>query len=159
MPGQGTGTTVAFPFAIGRCMDAMTLGSKKAAATGTAAATAGGTSEAAAATASSSSSSPWAAFFGGGSRGGPEADAATAISGGADAAVDLAGMTGREFLLRSFGPDVLPPWLLDVIPPDAEPLAVLSAGLVGVFVLGACATFVRNVAVNLAGERIAARYV
>lgn len=29
----------------------------------------------------------------------------------------------------------------------------------GVFVLGACATFVRNVAVNLAGERIAARYV
>lgn len=66
-------------------------------------------------------------------------------------------MTGRDFLLQSFGPDAVPVWLLDLIPPDAAPLAVLSSGLVGVFVLGACATFVRNVAINLAGERIAAR--
>jgi hypothetical protein len=163
---QGTGTTVAFPFAIGKCMDAMTLGGKgKAAAT--ASATTATTATVAGAAGGASTSSQWAAFFGGsggkGSSGGGESstpsglvtDSAATTSG---AGSEMAGMTAREFVLESFGPDHLPPsWLLDIIPPDAEPLAALSAGLVGVFVLGACATFVRNVAVNLAGERIAAR--
>ncbi len=167
---------MAFPFAIGKCMDAMTLGGKgsaAAAATATTATAAGG-GTAGGAAGGVSTSSQWAAFFGGGGKGsgGGESGAATSPSGlltdaattsgsgggGGGAGSEMVGMTAREFVLESFGPEHLPPaWLLDLIPPDAEPLAALSAGLVGVFVLGACATFVRNVAVNLAGERIAAR--
>jgi hypothetical protein len=86
--GVGTGTTVVFPFAIGKCMDAMTLGGGKK-------------------------------KGGGGGAVGEEAAAGP----------DLA-MTAHEFLEASFGQ--LPPWVLDVIPPDAAPLSVLSTGLVGV---------------------------
>ena len=41
-------------------------------------------------------------------------------------------MNAREFLEASFGQGNIPTWLLEVIPPDAAPLSVLSAGLVGV---------------------------
>lgn len=153
---------MAFPFAIGKCMDAMTLGGKAKTTTTAATATAAAADTAAAA---APSSSAWSTFFGGeGSKASPTPDptaaAAPLPTPDTTAALEpLSSMTGREFLLQSFGPDILPPWFLEIIPPDAEPLAVLSTGLVGVFVLGACATFVRNVAVNLAGERIAARCV
>lgn len=152
---------MAFPFAIGKCMDAMTLGGKAkttaagAATTAPAAAGAG----AAASSAPSSSSSSWSAFFGGRGASEPLPPSSTPPAAPDAAAEALSSMTGREFLLQSFGPDAVPTWLFDLIPPDAAPLAVLSSGLVGVFVLGACATFVRNVAVNLAGERISARCV
>jgi ABC-type multidrug transport system fused ATPase/permease subunit len=125
----GTGTTVIFPFAIGKCMDAMTLGSSQGI----------------------------SSKVGVGDAGEPNS-AATAESAlqATQAATDLS-MNGREFIEASFGPGATSTWLLDIIPPDAAPLSVLSTGLVGVFVLGALATLVRNTTVHLAGERIAAR--
>lgn len=125
----GTGTTVAFPFAIGKCMDVMTLGNNL----------------------------DISSKVGVGDAGEPDA-AATPESAlqATQAATDLR-MNGREFIEANFGPGATPTWLLDVIPPDAAPLSVLSTGLAGVFVLGALATFVRNTTVHLAGERIAAR--
>jgi len=90
-----------------------------------------------------------------------QGEPATAVIGesapqATQAAADLS-MNAREFIEAIFGPGATPIWLLDIIPPDAAPLSVLSTGLVGVFVLGAFATFVRNTTVHLAGERIAAR--
>lgn len=116
----GTGTTVVFPFAIGKCMDAMALGNTK-----------------------------------------QLVDRSKGTADGTLPAIDTTAahlsMNASEFIEASFGPGVIPAWVMDLIPPDAAPLSVLSAGLVGVFVVGALATFVRNTTVHVAGERIAAR--
>lgn len=94
----GTGTTVVFPFAIGKCMDAMTLG--------------------------------------GGKQGQRKEEEGLADITEGGATVSNVGpdfiMNAREFLEASFGQGNIPTWLLEVIPPDAAPLSVLSAGLVGV---------------------------
>lgn len=121
----GTGTTVAFPFAIGKCMDAITLG--------------------------------MSSKVGIGDAGEPDPAATPESALQATQAATNLSMNGREFIEASFGHGATSTWLLDIIPADAAPLSVLSTGLVGVFVLGALASFVRNTTVHLAGERIAAR--
>mmetsp|Transcript_11524 Transcript_11524/g.15042 ORF Transcript_11524/g.15042 Transcript_11524/m.15042 type:complete len:738 (+) Transcript_11524:88-2301(+) len=47
--------------------------------------------------------------------------------------------------------------ILQVIPADTNPLSLMSYGLLGTFVVGSIATFVRSTLVTYSGERIAAR--
>jgi hypothetical protein len=57
--------------------------------------------------------------------------AVAAIGKCMDAMMTSSDVGARAFLHKSFG-DLLPAALLDTVPADAEPLAVLSAGLLGV---------------------------
>eukprot|EP00624_Nannochloropsis_granulata_P001903 evm.model.NODE_1915_length_20035_cov_46.721489.4 len=61
------------------------------------------------------------------------------------AATDLS-MNGREFIEASFGPGATSTWLLDIIPPDAAPLSVLSTGLVAKTLSEDTSYFLRNFA-------------